>query len=178
MPRRDIKIVDSLGRGAFAEVFKVELRGDSGFIKKAALKKSLQALSPAEQATFEQEAKLLASFRHPNIVDVFDYWIEDSKPCILEEYVSGLGLNQFYSEKNVMQPFEASEVCELLKQGLRGLKYLHEQIDEDKQKKVIHLDISPHNIKIENSGNLKILDFGCGSGGWAIPLAKSLQPIA
>lgn len=146
------RVLKDLGQGAMGDVYLVlPPRGEPVALK---LLKSLDAQTNSEAIKqFENEFQTLKRLRHPNIGQIFDYGYDDvlqkvffTLPWLkgkdIYEYSNGLG-------------FEACE--NLFVQVLRALNYLH-------QKKVIHCDLKPANIFVED-GTALILDFGL-AGYW------------
>ena len=134
---------------------------------------AVKILAPSQRAQislFEQEAKLLTKLRHPAIASVLGYSVksdeifgEDRGPCFWMEYVEGedlitaaqrLGATQAqYVGATHSSPLQ---IFDWLKQALEALQYLHGQ-------SILHGDLSPRNVLVDNKGNLKLLDFGMAS---------------
>jgi serine/threonine protein kinase len=97
---------------------------------------------------FQREAKVIASLRHPNIVQIFDFDTYEGHPYIVMEYVNGLSFAAYLRnlhEKNLILP--PKQIGRLLKSIAAGLDYAHSQ-------GVIHRDIKPANILLHgNEGN-------------------------
>ncbi|MCD7847430.1 MAG: BspA family leucine-rich repeat surface protein [Oscillospiraceae bacterium] len=101
---------------------------------------------------FLNEAKTMALLdRQPHIVAVKDYFEENNTAYIVMEYVEGTTLKELTKEKGGKIP--ASELLELIKPMFSALGRMHSL-------GLIHRDISPDNLMIEN-GSIKLLDFGC-----------------
>jgi len=101
---------------------------------------------------FLQEAKTMALLdRQPHIVAVRDYFEENNTAYIVMEYVEGTTLKELTKEKGGKIP--ASELLDLIKPMFSALGRMHSL-------GLIHRDISPDNLMIEN-GSIKLLDFGC-----------------
>ncbi|HMN30716.1 MAG TPA: protein kinase, partial [Caldilineaceae bacterium] len=81
------RVTRSLGRGGMAEVY---LAHDPVLERQVAIKVILPQLSADEGfvARFQREAKLIASLRHPNIVQIFDFAVLDSQPFMVMEYLA------------------------------------------------------------------------------------------
>ncbi|MFC3032453.1 protein kinase [Pseudoalteromonas fenneropenaei] len=96
-----------------------------------------------------REAKLLARLNHPNIVQLYD--VKDSAQGLyLEmEYVAGQTLNRYVQ----CQPLTLEQKLELLFDIAQGLAAAHEQ-------HILHLDLKPGNVLIDDKGRAKIADFG------------------
>ncbi len=107
----------------------------------------------AEQ--FRSEARVLASFDHPNIVTLYDFGLlGDERPFLAMEYVEGSTLSALLKRGG---PFPASRVTALALQIGSALRYAH-------QRGVVHRDLTPSNmlLKIDDDGQeqVKLVDFG------------------
>ena len=108
------------------------------------------------------EARLSMGLSHPNIVPVLDFGVVDETYFIAMEFMDGKDL------KSVMTRLKARKneisipmAIHILSQVLRGLDYAHHKCDNYNQPlQIVHRDISPQNIMISFSGQVKILDFG------------------
>jgi len=96
---------------------------------------------------FENEANLLKSLDHQNIVRLTDYFVEDHRGYLVLEYIEGQDLRSLASDK----PFNHEQVIEFLQSVCAALKYLHEQ-------SIVHRDLSPDNF-IKASTQYKLIDF-------------------
>ncbi len=112
----------------------------------------------AEQ--FRSEARVLASFDHPNIVTLYDFGLlGDDRPFLAMEYVEGSTLSAMLKRGG---PFPASRVTALALQIGSALRYAH-------QRGVVHRDLTPSNVllKIDDDGQeqVKLVDFGIAQVG-------------
>ncbi|MBI9047271.1 MAG: serine/threonine protein kinase, partial [Anaerolineaceae bacterium] len=97
---------------------------------------------------FEQEAKSLARFDHPNIITVFDYGQYENVPYLVMQYQPGGTLRDLTG-----QPMDCRKAVTLVRKLTDGLQYAHNY-------KVIHRDIKPANVLITKEGEPKLTDFG------------------
>jgi len=104
---------------------------------------------------FAREARAAGRLHHPNIVTVFDVGEHDNRPFIAMEYVSGETLAQLLSRRAVGRVWEKLGILEDL---CAGLHYAHCAA-------IVHRDIKPANVMRDESGLVKILDFGIARGG-------------
>jgi len=102
---------------------------------------------------FEQEAKIIASLNHPNIVNVFEVIDDFSTRFIVMEKLHGRDLSEILKEKGA---FDLVETREILSQVASALHYAHNHGDHG----IVHRDIKPSNIVIDAYGNIKLTDFG------------------
>lgn len=147
-----------------AEVYRARMFGPDGFEKVVCIKRILpdQSSNPGFEAMFRDEARLAALLRHANIVQVFDYdRDEDGRLFICMEFIEGVNLKYFLvtlSEKGIQPGPEI--VAAVARGALEGLHHAWTALHDGRPLRVIHRDISPHNILLSTSGELKIADFG------------------
>ena len=99
---------------------------------------------------FQQEASVLARLNHPNLVRVTDYFEESGKVFLVMDFVSGENLADVIEKEGALSE---QRVLSCAQQILSALSYCHSQ-------GVIHRDIKPQNIIIEEDGSLTLVDFG------------------
>ena len=145
------KVIKKLGQGSFGAVYKVY---DQKLEIEKALKIIPDAISNDEEAmnSLLKEASIMARLNHPSIVRVYDFHYTGDIKYIDMEYVEGESLAEIKLEKPDKR-FSEEEVKEYTIQILEGLSYAH-------KKKVIHKDIKPQNIMLDESGMIRIMDFG------------------
>jgi serine/threonine protein kinase len=150
---RRYRIERQIGEGAAAEVY---LAQDSVLNRKVALK-SLRpqfAADPSFRTRFEREAQAAARFNHPNIIAIFDVGEDRGLPYIVMEYVDGETLRTIIDQE---APIHADDVAILVEQVAAALDYSH-------QRGLVHRDIKPHNILVDQQGLAKVVDFGIAKG--------------
>ncbi len=103
------------------------------------------------RSRFINEAKLMSSLHHPNIVTLYDYHEDENGLSLIMELVDGKPLDEYIQE--VTGPIQEKEAIILMKQALEGFAYAHKQ-------GLIHRDIKPSNLIVTESKEIKILDFG------------------
>src|SRR5581483_3862248 len=97
-----------------------------------------------------REARSAGALSHPNIVTIYDMQEEGDLTYIAMEFVDGPTLDAMLSGP---EPVPKEEVLRILREAAAGLDYAH-------HKGIVHRDIKPANIMIDNSGQVKITDFG------------------
>lgn len=152
-----------LGAGSFAEVWLAEERGAIGFSKKVAVK-LLKGSDPSDEkvATFLQEARLAASLRHPNIVDIQRVEEIDGTLLVAMEYMDGGTLSELVqaaARSGLTIP--RSVVVDLGLDIVRALGQAHDGDDvEGAPRCIVHRDLKPANVLLDRSGIAKVTDFG------------------
>src|SRR3954468_9802205 len=101
---------------------------------------------------FRREALAAARLVHPNIVQVFDFGLDESthRNFIVMEYVDGQSCAEILREQGTLAPNEAVDI---LAQACRGLDYAH-------RNGVVHRDVKPGNLMRSEEGMVKLADFG------------------
>jgi eukaryotic-like serine/threonine-protein kinase len=143
------KLLDMVGGGGMANVY---LARDMILEREVALKILRMDFSNDEEfiKRFNREAQSATSLAHPNIVSIYDVGEEADIYYIVMEYVKGLTLKQ-YIQKNYPVPVE--KAIDIMKQITSAIAHAHHN-------GIIHRDIKPQNILIDDDGNVKITDFG------------------
>lgn len=156
--------MDKIASGGMAELFRAKIIGDRGFEKMVAVKKILPHLTFDDVlvAAFIDEAKLAALLQHQNIVQIYDFGTMANSYFIAMELLAGKDLRLTTNKsrrKNL--PIDLETALYITAQICEGLNYAHTLRDfQGKRLGIIHRDISPPNILITYSGQVKIIDFG------------------
>jgi serine/threonine protein kinase len=153
------QILMELGRGGMGVVHLAMSRGPQGFIKLVVLKMMRRQLVGDEEShrMFLEEARISARLAHPNIVQVYEVIAFDDTPTIVMEYLEGQPLYAILSAGPLPLPIH----LHILIRVLDGLHAAHELRDYDETPlRLIHRDVSPHNVFVLFDGQVKVLDFG------------------
>ncbi|HZK09806.1 MAG TPA: Stk1 family PASTA domain-containing Ser/Thr kinase [Clostridia bacterium] len=142
------EIIEELGIGGMGIVY---LAYCSYLKRRVAIKVLLQD-NQGKEETLLQEAKAAARLSHGNIVQIYDIFEEGNKTYIVMEYVRGKSLRQLISNQEGT-PFTEQRALQL---GMKLASALHQAHLNG----VIHRDIKPDNILIDQDGEPKITDFG------------------
>jgi serine/threonine-protein kinase len=158
------RLIEPLGRGGMAEVWKARTSGPSGFEHDVVIKRIQPAhgADPEFIQLFLEEARISAMLHHANIVQVHDFVDEGGDLYLVLEYVEGPSLSRalraLRSVGRSMPPpiaaWIAREIC-------RALDYVHALTDAEGQPlAILHRDVTPSNILLTANGGIKLLDFG------------------
>jgi serine/threonine protein kinase len=111
---------------------------------------------------FLNEARILSRLEHPNICGILDYGVADDTPYLVMQYLHGAPLSGLLRRLlDVGRPFPVDLMAYVVACTAEGLHYAHEARGEDGQPlALVHRDISPQNIFVTFSGEVKLLDFG------------------
>jgi len=153
-----------IATGGMAEIFKAKLVGVEGFEKTVVIKRILPFWSQRQDfiKMLVDEAKVLVHLNHPNIVQVYELGRVGADYFIAMEFVDGVDLRRLLTtlkQEKINLPGELA--VSIIGQVLRGLDYAHQRTLRDRgQLKIVHRDISPQNILLSFSGEVKVTDFG------------------
>jgi serine/threonine protein kinase len=129
-----------------AEVFRVV---HPGLARDLVLKLSLGPLEPGGRHEIIEEGKILAELKHPHLVRVYDLDFVDDRPYLVMEYIRGRNLDQVARE-GLLKPNQAAA---LLAKVAGAADYAHRH-------GIIHRDIKPKNILVDEAGEPRLIDFG------------------
>lgn len=143
------QIIKSIGEGGMANVY---LAYDTILDRNVAVKVLRGDLATDEKFVrrFQREALSASSLSHPNIVEVYDVGEDNGQYYIVMEYIEGKHLKELIKKRGKLT---VSEVIDIMLQITDGLSVAHDSY-------IIHRDIKPQNIMIEENGMVKITDFG------------------
>jgi serine/threonine protein kinase len=141
------KIVEQVGRGGMATVFKAYQPALERMVAVKVLPEFL-AEDPQFRERFRREAVAIAKLRHPNILAVYDHGEFDGQPYIVTEFVEG---GTFAAELG--RPIGLLRATEVLEPIASALDYAH-------RRGVLHRDVKPSNILITKDGSPVLGDFG------------------
>ncbi len=157
-------LLEKIGAGGMAEVFRAVRKGPEGFVRVFALKRIIPRHAESREFVdmFINEARLSALLNHPNLVQVYDFGEVDGSYYLAMEYLKGRTvlsvMRGLHARK---QPFPAPAVAYIGRQVALGLGYAHSLKGADgKSLTLVHRDINPSNVMLLKSGGVKVLDFG------------------
>lgn len=162
-----------IGKGSYGEVYRADWRGILVAVKKlpASLLEDKKLLRD-----FYQEATIMSSLRHPNIVQYLGTCVIGTDLCIISEYMSCGSVHKLLHNENFDLTWDLIKKFAL--DTAQGMLYLHES-----SPKVLHRDLKSQNLLCDQSFKVKISDFGlskvienvnadmtsCGTASWAAP---------
>jgi eukaryotic-like serine/threonine-protein kinase len=150
------EVEDLVGTGGMSSVYRAR---DNVLERRVALKILHQHFTddPEYVERFRREARAIARLNHPNIVTVIDRGELDNHQFIVFEHVPGENLKDYVRRRG---PLPIDEALALTGQIARGIAFAHEH-------GVVHRDVKPQNVLLDESGTAKVTDFG---------IARSLDP--
>jgi serine/threonine-protein kinase len=159
------EIICHLASGGMGELFLGRRIGIAGFTRPVAIK-VINAGRSRDSRLVEQfirEARLSARIDHPNVVRVEELAsASENRYLLVMEYVGGCSLRELLSSMEDRQfRLHAPAVVSIGAAIAEGLHAAHETTDEQGRPLcIIHRDVSPHNILISTTGQVKLIDFG------------------
>ena len=165
-PEDNYKIISKLGKGSFGSVYKVKHK-ITGEIRAMKIIKntSINDNDGMVNKKFLKEIQVLKELEHPNIIKIFEYYIDNKYHYIISELLTG---GELYESILKFQKFNEKKAAYIMKQILSALNYLH-------SKGIVHRDIKPENILVQKSDNkkkskndfdeinIKLIDFGASN---------------
>jgi beta-lactam-binding protein with PASTA domain/predicted Ser/Thr protein kinase len=148
------RVISRLGSGGMADVY---LAQDQLLGRDVAVKVLHQHFAEDQEFVerFRREASSAAGLSHPNIVGIFDRGEWNGTYYIAMEYVAGRSLKEIVREHGALDPAAAIDV---VVQILRAARFAH-------RRGVIHRDLKPHNVIIDEEGRARVTDFGIARAG-------------
>jgi len=145
------KLVSLLDVGGYAEVYK----GEHIHLGTHAAVKILRTFVTGDDIdVFRNEARIIASLAHPNIIRVLDFGIQDGTPFLVMEYAQKGSLKGFRTQGH---PLPYIVILSYINQVASALQYAHDQ------KNLIHRDVKPANMLRLNDDRIVLSDFGIAS---------------
>jgi len=159
------ELLDRIGVGGMAEIFRGKAVAAGGFEKPVAIKRILPHLSQDRRFVelLIAEAKVLSLLKHRNIVQIFDVGLgDDGKYFLVMEYVDGKDMRAVQTGLEVRRrrmPFDlalhvGAEVCEALEHAHTA------KAPDGRPMSLVHRDVSPSNVLLSRAGEVKLTDFG------------------
>lgn len=150
-----------IGAGGMAQVFEAVRVGERDFERRVALKRILpQAVHDAAiRNMFLDEARIVSGLHHANIVQVFDYGTIDDSEFLVLELIDGMDAERL--ARTVEGGVPVAVALHIIQQIAYALAYAHDAEDEHGRcLDIVHRDVTPQNILLSWSGDVKLSDFG------------------
>src|SRR6187402_112969 len=159
------ELVEKLGQGGMAIVWRARTLGAAGFSRTVAVKRIEASVRGFDEVIemFVEEARVGAALQHPNIVHVHDFGQDEQEQYYLvTELVEGIHLGRFltsFRDHHLEAPWQIVTAIEI--EVLRGLEGAHNRLDEQHAvSPILHRDVTPGNILLAETGQVKLADFG------------------
>ena len=157
-------VLEHLSEGGMGAIYVGKKLGAGGFEMEVVLKQLLPEFTKQEEFIdlFLREAKLSATLDHANIVHTIDLVTAGGEYFIVMEYLPGGDLRTLIKRaKRRGKRFSPAAAIRICRETLSALAYAHVKRDFDGQPlKLIHRDVSPSNILVSYTGEVKLTDFG------------------
>lgn len=157
-------LIRRIALGGMAEIFLAKAIGAEGFRRDVVIKRILPSYSEDEAfiTMFIDEARVSARLHHQNIVQILDFDRIDDSYYIAMEYVDGRDLRKVLDRGiSTGKRLTPLRVAHAVADIASGLRYAHLiRSDEGEPLNIVHRDVSPHNILMGFSGEVKLTDFG------------------
>jgi serine/threonine-protein kinase len=142
-------VQNCIGQGSMGEIW---LCHDPSLDRMLVIKRMQLALRGYEDLIqrFNREVQVLAAMNHPNIVQIYGYWMERGQLNLSMEFINGWSLRQILDKSPIMPVWA---VCIVLWGCLNALVHVH-------TRRFVHRDLKPGNIMVDFAGQTKLLDFG------------------
>ena len=148
------RVLERIGSGGMADVYCAE---DLQLGRKVALKLLYRRFAEDEEFVerFRREASSAAGLQHPNVVSVYDRGEFDDTYYIAMEFLEGRSLKQVVRQEGPLDPARA---VDLVIQILKAERFAH-------KRGIVHRDIKPHNVIVDDEDRAKVTDFGIARAG-------------
>jgi serine/threonine-protein kinase len=164
------RILEPLGRGGMAKVYKAYHPQLDRYVAVKILRSDLVE-EEEFLARFRREARAIAALRHPNIVQIFDFDVQNDLYYMVMELLEGDTLKAYLNTLRVhAEKLPLGEMVRIFTDVLAGLAYAHAE-------GIIHRDLKPANIMLTRHGQAVLTDFGIAQivGGTQYTVAGALM---
>ncbi len=158
-------LLERVGEGGMAEVFRARLDGPMGFQKEIAIKRIRDSVVSEDGEyvrSLINEARIGGLLHHENIVEVHELGEDDGVYFIAMEFVDGVSLSELLADAREQgYTLPRNVALDIAIQVAKGLAFAHRQEGEDGEPlALVHRDLKPSNIMISLGGTAKLMDFG------------------
>ncbi|MEJ7600453.1 MAG: serine/threonine-protein kinase [Kofleriaceae bacterium] len=159
------EVISKLATGGMGEVFLANQRGAGDFSRKVVLKKLHPKFTtdPSFVTMFLNEARIAASFSHPNIIHIYELFQDGDGYVIAMEYVRGASVLSLLRGRHRLghSGLPYGQIARIATAVCEALHYAYTAPDADGLPfHVIHRDVSPSNVLVGFDGQVKLVDFG------------------
>ncbi len=161
-------LAEKIANGGMAEIYRALYLGAKGFTKEVVIKRILSEYSYNNdfKKMLIDEANALVNLTHKNIVQIFELGQDDETLYISMEFVNGVDLKQLADKlRRSNERLNIKYTLFIIREILSALFFIHNKKDKlGRPLNIVHRDISPSNILISFSGEVKASDFGIAKG--------------
>ncbi|MCA9616618.1 MAG: serine/threonine protein kinase, partial [Myxococcales bacterium] len=163
------ELLQRIGEGGMAEVWRARARGVAGFEKTVVIKRVLPSLMARRDFAelLVREARIAALLNHPNVVQIFELGEEQGAYFIAMEYVHGCDLASAVAHQPDLLAAARDGGLDLALrlwitlEAAQALDYAHRRRDDEgRPLAIVHRDVSPQNVLLGYEGQVKVADFG------------------
>lgn len=169
----EVKLLDKVGRGSFGDIYKAEWRGTEVAVKKI----PFNSLNEDLVQEMLNEARIMESIRHPNVLSLMGCSPRPPEVCIIMEYMPRGSLFNILQDSRI--PLSWQLIQRMALDAARGMNFLHQH-----NPIIMHRDLKSHNLLVDEAWRIKVADFGlsrmieehvsatmtvCGTPCWTAP---------
>ncbi len=162
------EVLNRLAVGGMGEIFLARQHGVAGFDRLVILKSLLPDLAeqPGFVEQFLDEARLLATLNHPNVVSIYEVGAWQGTYYIVMEYIAGETLAVLLRASLLTgTPLTYPVMARILHDAALGLDHAHQACDsQGRNLGIVHRDVTPQNLMVRTDGVTKVVDFGIAMG--------------
>ena len=166
-PLRGYRLLERLGEDPFGAVYRAT-QPNVGREVAVRVVHEHRANDPAFVRRFEPEAQAVAALEHPHIAPVYDYWREPGRAYVVTRFLRGGSLRELVDRSGAL-PYERA--TRALEQVASALAMAH-------RRGVVHGDLRPSNVLLDEEGNAYLTDFSIGSGPTRTPDLEAFAALA
>ncbi len=158
------EVLGQLAAGGMAEILLARLSGPADFKRAVVIKRILRGYAAKEEFVkmFLDEARIIASLQHANVVHVQELGESEGEAFLVMEYVAGENASGLLKRTVASgEPLDPRLAAYIVAEVCAGLHAAHELTDDSgRSQNLVHRDVSPQNVLIAYDGHVKLVDFG------------------